>query len=359
MTTDIDKTEAFAERVFQSLSGAFDIYGMYLGDRLGYYAALAGGQAMAPRELASATGTQERYAREWLEQQATTGVLEADGRAADPRERRYRLSPEHAEALANPDSLNYLAPIARLFAGVASQMGPLLEAYRNGGGVPYAAYGRDLIEGQAAVNRPAFLQQLGQEWLPAIPEVHDRLQAGGRVADIGCGAGWSGIGIAQAYPRARVDGYDLDAESIELAVANARAYGVEDRVAFHCRDAGDEGIAGEYDLVIALECVHDVADPVRVLRTMRRLAADRGTVVVVDERVADEFGGDGDDVEWMMYGWSMLHCLPAGMTEDGSRGTGTVMRLPVLRGYAQEAGFSDVRVLPIDNFLFRFYQLTP
>jgi SAM-dependent methyltransferase len=286
-------------------------------------------------------------------------VLETDGRVADPRERRYRLSPEHAEALANPDSLYYLAPIARLFAGVASQLGPLLEAYRNGGGVPYAAYGRDLIEGQAAVNRPAFLQQLGQEWLPAIPEVHKRLQAGGRVADIGCGAGWSGIGIAQAYPRARIDGYDLDVESIELAVANARAYGVEDRVAFHCRDAGDEGIAGEYDLVIALECVHDVADPVRVLRTMHRLAADQGTVVVVDERVADEFGGDGDDVEWMMYGWSMLHCLPAGMTEDGSRGTGTVMRLPVLRGYAQEAGFSDVRVLPIDNFLFRFYQLTP
>jgi 2-polyprenyl-3-methyl-5-hydroxy-6-metoxy-1,4-benzoquinol methylase len=209
------------------------------------------------------------------------------------------------------------------------------------------------------MNRAAFLHQLGNEWLPLIPDVDARLQADppARVADVGCGAGWSSIGIARSYPKVRVDGLDTDAPAIALARTNAEQMGVADRVGFHARNAADLALAGRYDLVTAFECIHDMSDPVSVLSAMRRLLAPEGAMLIVDERVADTFMGDGNDVEWMMYGWSILNCLPTGMADQPSAATGTVMRPDTLRRYATEAGFSRVEDLPIENYFFRFYRL--
>ncbi len=357
----IARRDALLERMLTSASGVFDIFSMYLGDRLGFYQALAQRDAVTSTELAARTGTHERYAREWLEQQTVAGIVEVEDAAADGSARRFRLPPGHAEVLTERESLNYLTPLAQLLVGATRPLDAVLQAYRTGGGVPYAAYGVDLREGQASMNRTMFLQQLGHEWLPAIPDIHERLQADlpARVADIGCGAGWSSIGIAQAYPKVHVDGYDLDAPSVELAQANAAAAGLPDRVQFHVRDAGDPALAGQYDLVTAFECVHDMSNPVAALRAMRALAGDRGAVMVVDERVGETFTPTGNEVEGMMYGWSVLHCLPVGMADQPSAATGTVMRPDTLRRYAREAGFRDVEILPIDNFFFRFYRLLP
>jgi 2-polyprenyl-3-methyl-5-hydroxy-6-metoxy-1,4-benzoquinol methylase len=355
------RREAFAERMVQSVSGAFDIFTVYLGDRLGFYEVLAADGALTPAELAARTGTHPRYVREWLEQQTVAGILAVEDAGAAAEQRRFYLPAGHTEVLADRESLDYLAPLAQLVAGVVSPLGALMTAFRTGGGVPYAAFGADLREGQARVNRAAFLYQLGQEWLPAIPDVHARLQASpaARVADVGCGAGWSSIGIARSYPAVHVDGFDLDDPSIELARENAAEAGVDGRVAFHVRDAADPGFSGGYDLVTAFECLHDVSDPVGVLRAMRGLANETGTVLVVDERVGDTFTETGNDVEQLMYGWSVLHCLPAGMADQPSAATGTVMRTDTLRDYARAAGFRGVEVLPIDNFFFRFYRLYP
>lgn len=351
--------DALAERLLTATRGTFDIFTLYLGDRLGFYRALAqvNGHGLTSTELAQRTGTVERYAREWLEQQTVTGVLVVEAADADPQTRRYHLPAGHAEVLVERDSLNYLAPLAQLAVSVTRPLEALLSAYRHGGGVPLAQYGSDFREGQASINRAAFLQQLGGEWLPAIPDIHQRLQTGGRVADLGCGAGWSSIGLARAYPLSQVDGFDLDAPSIAMARANAAEAGVGDRVAFHVRDAADPALAGRYDLAIALEAVHDMSNPVGALRTMRQLAGPRGAVLVVDERVGDTFTPAGNDVEWMMYGWSVLHCLPVGMADQPSVGTGTVMRADTLRAYARQAGYREVEILPIDNFFFRFYRL--
>ena len=351
--------DAFADRLMRSAAGVFEIFTIYIGDQLGLYEALArGGPASSP-ELATRTGTQERYVREWLEQQTVAGLLAVDDARAAALERRYALPPAHAEVLADPESLSYLAPLAQALAGAVRPLRFVLDAFRHGGGVPYAAYGAEFRDGQARSNRAMFLHLLGQEWLRSIPDVHARLRgpAPVRVADLGCGAGWSSIGIARAYPAARVDGIDLDAPSIELARAHAAEYGVAGRVRFEARDAADERLAGRYDLVIALEAVHDMSDPVAVLRAMRRLARADGAVLVVDERVGDAFSADGSDLEWMMYGWSVLHCLPVGMVEAPSAGTGTVMRADTLRAYAREAGFARVEVLPIEHPQFRFYRL--
>lgn len=177
------------------------------------------------------------------------------------------------------------------------------------------------------------------------------------MADIGCGAGWSSIGIARSYPKVQVDGFDLDAPSIILAQTHVQEAALSDRVHFQVRDAGDPTLAGAYDLVTAFECLHDMAQPVEVLQAMRRLAGKYGAVLVVDERVSETFMGPGNDVEWMMYGWSVLHCLPVGMAEQPSAATGTVMRLATVQRYATAAGFRRVEVLPIENALFRFYRL--
>jgi 2-polyprenyl-3-methyl-5-hydroxy-6-metoxy-1,4-benzoquinol methylase len=353
------RRDAFVERMLEAARGTFDAFATYLGVRLGLYAALAREGPLTSGELAARTGTHERYVREWLEQQAVTGVLEVASERAEAAGRRFALPAAHAEVLVDADSLNYMAPLVRLLAGAVRPLEALLGAYRRGGGVPYPAYGADLREGQADFNRPAFLTQLGREWLPAIPDVHERLQADppARVADIGCGAGWSSIGIALAYPRVRVDGFDLDEASIELARANARQAGVADRVTFHCQDAGQPGAVGPYDLVAAFECLHDMSRPAAALRAMRRLAGEGGAVLVVDERVRESFSPADDGVDWMMYGWSILHCLPVGKAEEPSAETGTVMRPDTLRRYAREAGFERVEVLPIDNFFFRFYRL--
>ncbi len=163
--------------------------------------------------------------------------------------------------------------------------------------------------------------------------------------------------MAQGYPKVQVDGFDLDEPSIQRARANARINGVTDRVLFQVRDAGDADLAGHYDLVTAFECIHDLSDPVGVLGKMRSLAGRGGAVLVVDERVGDIFSATAHDIDWMMYGWSVLHCLPVGMVDQPATGTGTVMRPATLRQYAIDAGFKSVEVLPIDNFFFRFYRL--
>ncbi len=337
----------------------FDIFGIYIGDRLGYYRTLTEAGWLTSSELAERTGTHERYVREWLEQQTVTGVLDVEDEIAEALKRRYRLRAGHVEVLTERDSLNYLAPLAQLAVAVARPVSQVLEAFRNGGGVPLREYGADFVEGQGTINRAGLLFQLGSEWLPAVLDVHARLQADppARVADIGAGVGWSSIGIAQAYPKVHVDGFDLDEPSVEAARAHAAEAGLQARVSFHMTDAGDTALDGRYDLVTAFECIHDMSDPVSALRTMRRLAGEGGAVLVVDERVGDSFTAKGSDVEWMMYGWSILHCLPVGMADQPSVGTGTVMRADTLRQYAVEAGFREVEIVPIDNFFFRFYRL--
>lgn len=352
--------DALAERLFGALIGAMDLFSVYLGDRLGFYRALAEGGPATSGELAARTGTAERYAREWLEQQAVTGILAVDDPAAGTVERTYRLPDGYADILVNPDSLSTMTPMAQIFAGCVKPLPDLLEAFRSGGGVPFADYGADLAEGQAGSTRPLFRHLMAQEWLPAIPDVHTRLQSGppARVADIGMGLGWSSIAIAKGYPNVRVDGFDLDEASVHAARANAEAEGVADRVSFQVRDAGDPALAGRYDLALAFECVHDMSDPVGVLAAMRRLVGDGGTVLIADERVADQFTAPGDEVERMMYGFSLLHCLPVGLVDQPSAATGTVMRQDTLRRYAKDAGFRSVEVLPIEHDFYRFYRLT-
>jgi SAM-dependent methyltransferase len=356
-----ERRDALVGRIFESVLGAMDLFNLYLGDRLGLYRALADGGPATSAELAARAGIAERYAREWLEQQAVGSILTVDDAEKEAGARTYALPAGHDEVLLDRDSLAYLAFVPRFAVSIGQATPSLLEAFRTGGGVSWAAFGADAREGQAAQNRPLFLRLLGQEWLPQVPDVHARLTAGppARVADIGCGAGWSSIGLAKAYPGVLVDGFDLDEPSIELARANAAEHGVADRVSFQVRDVADPALAGQYDLVMGFEMLHDLARPVEALRVMRGLVTEGGAVFIMDEKVADRFTAPGDEVERLYYGFSTLCCLPAGMAEQPSAGTGTVMRSDTFRRYALAAGFRDVEMLPIEHDQFRFYRPIP
>ena len=243
-----------------------------------------------------------------------------------------------------------MAPVARAMMGIAAQTPRLLDAFRSGAGLSWEAYGADVREAQASMNRPMFANLLGPEWLASIPDVDARLRSDppARVADIAVGGGWSAIAMARAYPKILVDGLDLDPASIEMAQANLATTEVADRVTFSVRDAADPGLAGRYDLATIFEAVHDFSQPVAVLRAVRNLLAPGASLLVADERVAERFTAPGDQVERFMYGFSFLLCLPNGMADEPSAATGTVMRPDTLRRFAGEAGYSRMEILPIE-----------
>ena len=349
---------AFADRMLQAALATTDLLAAYLGDRLGWYRDLAAHGATTSAELAERTGAAERYAREWLEQQAVSGVLVMQETSSDPAERRFTLPAAAAEVLTDASSFAYLGPLPRMFGAVGPQLPALVEAYRSGGGVSWAQLGEDAREAQADLNRPWFGRL--PEVLGAVPQIDAVLRAPQcRIADVGTGEGWSAIALARAYPQLRVDGFDVDEPSIGAARRNASAAGVAARVTFHHVDAADLAGHGSFDAAFAFECVHDMPQPVGVLAAMRRSVAPGGPVVIMDEAVGEALVAPGDEVDRLMCGFSLFVCLPDGMAHPSSVATGTVMRPATLRRYALEAGFTGVDVLPIEEFgFFRFYSLT-
>lgn len=349
-----------AQRIVGSALGMFDLLVIALGDRLGYYRLLADNGPMSASELADVSATAERYAREWLEHQAVAGLLEVDdgGSAA---QRRYHLGPGVAEVLADTVHPSHLAPLARQLAAAARQLPVLVRAYRDGTGVPWSTFGEDMRESEGDLNRPAYHHLLADEWLSALPDVQQRLRQSPhpRIADVGCGAGWSCIALAQGYPRAQVDGYELDAPTVQLAQRHAVEAGVADRVRIHQADITQVAPEERYDLVTAFECLHDLPYPVSALTAMRHLVGPDGAVLVADMKVADEFTAPGDEVERLMYGFSVLVCLPDSMSSPDSAATGTVLRADTLRRWVTESGYRGVDILPVEHDLWRFYRLHP
>lgn len=353
-----DGTEALADRMFRNMTGALELYTIYLGERLGFYRVLAASGPLTPAELAAATGTAERYVLEWLEHHAVSGLLTVDDVAAGPRERRYSLPPAHVPVLADPDDIRYCAFNGTELARAGRSLPDLVTAFRTGDAPPPLAWEP---EGRPDYNRALFLKLLGRQWLPAIAEVDSRLRAepAARVADLACGAGWSSIAMALAYPLIRVEGFDLDKDVIVAAGRNAADFGVADRVTFTATDASAAGMSGRYDVVTIIEGLHDMSRPVDALRVARGLIGSSGWVVIGDEAVEDSFTAPGSLRESYHYGWSVVGCLPAVMGDPQSAATGAVMRPATLRRYAEQAGFACVEVLPIEDDELRFYLLRP
>jgi len=353
-----DPAAALAERMFQNMVGALELFTVYLGERLGLYQALDADGPATSIELADRTRTTERYVREWLEHHAASGLLEVDDPAADPPARRYRLPPAYVPVLADPDDLRYQAFSGIEIVRAGRWLPQVAEAFRTGGAPPALPWEP---EGRAEYNRATFLNLLGKQWLPAVTDVHRRLRSDppARVADLACGAGWSSIAMAQAYPRVMVDGFDLDPDVVAAARRNADQARVSDRVTFTVSDATGPGVSGRFDLVTILEGLHDMTRPADALRVARSMLVPSGSVLIAEERVEDEFTAPASDLERYHYGWSVISCLPAVMGDPQTAATGAVLRPATLRRFAREAGYRNVDVLPLETQTWRLYRLTP
>jgi 2-polyprenyl-3-methyl-5-hydroxy-6-metoxy-1,4-benzoquinol methylase len=345
-----------AQRLTDATTGTLELFAVHLGRELGLYDSLDRQGPATPTELAARVGIDERYALEWLEQQAVAGFLDVvAGDSATTRT--FALPSAHRGPLVDPIDGEHVAPFAPMVVGIAQALDDVVEAFRTGAGVPYARYGTTFRHGQGGINRPAFTTDLVKAWLPAVEGLDQRLD-GGVVLDIGTGHGWSAIAVQAAWPSARVIGLDTDLASIEDARAHAVRAGVE--VAFELVSDGsapDLTPHGPADVVLILEALHDMARPAAVLAAARAALAPGGVVVVADEAVAEEFTAPGDDLERMMYGWSVTHCLPAARAEQPSAAIGTAIRPATVAELAAEAGFARCDVVDVDAGFFRLYRL--
>ncbi len=272
--TAITREDELTERIFQGTIHTLELYSIYLGKELGLYDALHAEPRQNAEQLSARACIDERYAREWLEQQSVAGLIVVDDPGRPASERRYTLPEDHVGVLVEEEHATHVAPFAQMLVGIAGALPEVARAYRSGAGVPYERYGADFRKGQGGINRPAFSADLTNSWLLAIPDLQQRLQSGAvRIADVGCGEGWATIGLARAYPHAEVVGYDLDRESIDSARRNAAEAGVE--VRFVHGDAVDFAEDG-FDLVLMLETLHDLTQPTAALRALRGALAQDG-----------------------------------------------------------------------------------
>ena len=285
--------EALTSRLLHSTMLTLEVFSIYLGKELGLYAALSSGARVTPPELARATGIAPRYAREWLEQQAVAGLLRVESSAPVADERRYWLPAEHLNVLVTEDHPAHLAPLTQMVAGIAGVLDRVVQAYRSGGGVPYALFGAAFRQEQASTGRHSWRisSSAGFPRRRTCTSVSPRRDRAWPTS--GCGAGWSTIAMARAYPKSDVYGFDADAASTADARANAAAAGV--KVAFETSDATLVADSGPFDLIVVLEALHDMSRPVEVLRALRGALGPNGTLLLADEGcegVADT-GGPG------------------------------------------------------------------
>jgi SAM-dependent methyltransferase len=330
------KVEAFAGRLIEDVGAAMNSLLVHIGDRLGLWSALAALGPTTPTSLAEETSTNPRMVREWLSAQTASGYL-----TYDPDTGTFTLPPEHAFVLADENSPAAMAGGFQVLAAIGAEIDRAVEAVRTGKGLGWADHHPGLFEGVERFFRPAYRTQLTTTWIPALDGIADRLAAGGRVADVGCGHGASAIVVAEAYPQATVLAFDAHEPSIEIARERAADAGVGGRVTFGVAKARE--LPGDgFDLVMFCDCLHDMDDPLGAARRAAQVLAPGGSVMLVEPFANDRLEDNLNPVGRMYYAGSTLICTPCSLADDGP-GLGAQAGEARLRAILQEAGFTTLR----------------
>jgi SAM-dependent methyltransferase len=329
------KLQNFMGKYVADLGGAFMMAMVLIGDELGLYKAMADGQAVSADALAARCRCNPRLVREWLNANAAAGYLEhADGA--------YRLPPEQAMALAREDSPVFVAPGTNLLGACFTDIDKVLDAFRGDGALPWGQHHHRLFLGTEKFFRPGYKAHLTTAWLPALEGIVVKLEAGAKVADVGCGHGASTIIMAETYPKARFFGFDIHARSIEMARTRAAAAGVGDRVTFATAAAKEYPESG-FDLICFFDCLHDMGDPVGGARHAYRALRDDGTVLLVEPFAGDSVAENSNPVGRLYYAASSMICTPNSLSQEVGLGLGAQAGEQRLGEVMAEAGFSRFR----------------
>jgi SAM-dependent methyltransferase len=329
-------TRAFIERAFEDFVAAMSLPMVVLGDRLGLYKAMAGVDPVTPAELAARTGTAERYVREWLSQQAAGGYVTYDKTTG-----RFALPDEHAAVLADETSPMFFAGAFQLAFGYAHSARHVVDAFRTGRGVAYEHQDHDVFAGVERFYLPAYTANLTSAWIPALTGMPDKLRSGARIADVGCGHGVSTLLLARAYPACEVVGFDYHPGSITRARQRAQAAGLADRVRFEVASAAQ--FPGRYDLILLLDCLHDMGDPGAACRHIRAALEPDGTLLIVDPLAGDRLEDNLTPLGRAYYAASTLNCVPTSLSQPGALALGAQAGEARLREIVTGAGFGRFR----------------
>lgn len=348
---DTEKVARLARQVGIDLGGAHIVALAYLGDRLGLFRELARGEPLTSQELARRTGLQERYVREWAAAMAAAEYLDYN-----PRDATFRMSPEQALVLVNERSPLFLGGGFQYALACIRQLPRLMEAFQKGGGIPFADFGPEIVEAIERLFQAGYETAVASQWIPAVPDVHQRLLAGAEVAEVGCGAGQALIPVARAYPNSRFVGYDIDPTSIERAQRKAAQAGVADRVSFRLTAAEDLPAEGRFDLIMAFNCIHDMANPRGALAGIRRALKETGAFLWSEANVSHRIEENIGPMGRLLYAASTMHCLTVSLAHGGE-GLGAVVGEEKARALAEEAGFSSFQRLPVENPIHQIFLL--
>jgi len=349
---DLEKAKQVAQIVVGDVGTVVHGALCYIGDRTGLFKAMAGAGPLTVEQLAGKTGLSPRYVREWLGAMATARYVEYDAAANT-----YLLTPEYAAVLADEDSPFFVGGYFQMAQAAVTVAPKVAEAFKTGKGVTQSEYPVSFFEAAERNSRTRYLHKLLRKWIPAMPQVVERLSVGGTAADVGCGGGRAAIMIAQAFPAARLFGYDIHAESVERARRNAEAAGVADRVSFEALD-GSHLPAAKFDFVSTFDVVHDAVDPVGLMSAIRRSLKDDGTYLVQEVNVSDKVEENMMPLGKMVYSVSTLYCMTTSLAHGGA-GIGTAMGENKARELASAAGFKRFTRLPVKDDFAVLYELRP
>jgi SAM-dependent methyltransferase len=334
---DEAKLNEFMGRFVDDLGATLSAALVVIGDRLGLYKALADGGPLDAAELARRTGTDGRYVREWLSNQAAGGYV-----SYDPERERFSLSSEQAFALAKEGSPGFVPGAFQLATALVKDEPKITEAFRSGEGVGWHEHNDDLFSGTERFFRPGYVANLVPAWIPALDGVEAKLTAGALVADVGCGHGASTLIMAEAFPNSEFVGFDYHRSSIEHATRAAESAGVADRVSFEVAASKEFPGAG-YDLVAMFDCLHDMGDPVGAASHVLDALADDGTWLIVEPFANDRLEDNLTPVGRVFYGASTLVCTPASRDQEIGLALGAQAGERRLRDVVTQGGFTRFR----------------
>ena len=336
MALDMNKLNAFVGQFVGDLGAAVHAGMVVIGEKLGLYKALAAGP-MTSLELSAKTGTDERYVREWLASQAAGGYV-----TYDEKTRRFSLSEEQAFTLANEDSPAYLPGAFELALGSLAAVPRITESFRSGAGMGWHEHEEGVFHGCEKFFRPGYAANLVSSWLPSLEDMLPKLEAGARVADVGCGKGASTILMAKAFPNSEFFGFDYHDQSIAGARESAKRQGVGDRVIFEVAPA--KGYPGkDYDLATVFDCLHDMGDPAGASAHVLQSLKPDGTWMIVEPFANDELKDNLNPVGRVYYSFSTLLCTPCSRSQEVGLCLGAQSGEARIREVVTSAGFSRFR----------------